>query len=228
MREPVGSQFRIVAGANTVSDESDRPGDWLNIPNLITISRLLMAVVLFVLIEANGWWKTATALFLIAAATDFLDGYIARRYGLVTPLGRILDPFADKIIICGSFVFLLSDGGTDAKSGVTAWIVVVVLAREMFVTSLRGFLEKRGQDFSAALSGKLKMFLQCAAVSLCLLSMDTEIRERFADLVLIRDITLWTAVAITVISGVEYSIRATKILRRGGLSETPSDDTAGS
>ncbi len=211
-----------------MSDESARPGHWLNLPNLITISRLLMAVVLFVLIEANGWWKTATVLFLIAAATDFLDGYIARRYGLVTPLGRILDPFADKIIICGSFVFLLSDGGTDAKSGVTAWIVVVILAREMFVTSLRGFLEQRGQDFSAAFSGKLKMALQCAAVPLCLLSMDTAIRQRYEDLVLIRDITLWAAVAVTVFSGVEYSIRATKILRRDGVSETPNDGTAGS
>lgn len=211
-----------------MSDESARPGHWLNIPNLITISRLLMAVVLFVLIEANGWWKTATVLFLIAAATDFLDGYIARRYGLVTPLGRILDPFADKIIICGSFVFLLSDGGTEAKSGVTAWIVVVILAREMFVTSLRGFLEQRGQDFSAAFSGKLKMALQCAAVPLCLLSMDTAIRQRYGDLVLIRDITLWAAVAVTVFSGVEYSIRATKILRRDGVSETPNDGTAGS
>ena len=209
-------------------EESDRPSHWLNIPNLITISRLLMAVVLFVLIEADGWWKTATLLFVIAAATDFLDGFIARRYGLVTPLGRILDPFADKIIICGVFVFLLSVGGSESKSGVTAWIVVVVLAREMFVTSLRGFLEKRGQDFSAALSGKLKMVLQCAAVPLCLLSMDSEIVEQFDSLIRARDILVLVMVVVTVFSGVEYSIRATQMLRRGRSSETPSDDTASS
>ena len=209
-------------------EESDRPSHWLNIPNLITISRLLMAVVLFVLIEADGWWKTATLLFVIAAATDFLDGFIARRYGLVTPLGRILDPFADKIIICGVFVFLLSVGGSESKSGVTAWIVVVVLAREMFVTSLRGFLEKRGQDFSAALSGKLKMVLQCAAVPLCLLSMDSEIVEQFDSLIRARDILVLVMVVVTVFSGVEYSIRATQMLRRGWSSETPSDDTASS
>ena len=209
-------------------EESDRPAHWLNIPNLITISRLLMAVVLFVLIEADGWWKTATVLFAIAAATDFLDGFIARRYGLVTPLGRILDPFADKIIICGVFVFLLSVGGSESKSGVTAWIVVVVLAREMFVTSLRGFLEKRGQDFSAALSGKLKMVLQCAAVPLCLLSMDSEIVERFDSLIRARDILVLVMVVVTVFSGGEYSIRATQMLRRGRSSETPSDDTASS
>ncbi|MED5400717.1 MAG: CDP-diacylglycerol--glycerol-3-phosphate 3-phosphatidyltransferase [Planctomycetota bacterium] len=209
-------------------EESDRPAHWLNIPNLITISRLLMAVVLFVLIEADGWWKTATVLFAIAAATDFLDGFIARRYGLVTPLGRILDPFADKIIICGVFVFLLSVGGSESKSGVTAWIVVVVLAREMFVTSLRGFLEKRGQDFSAALSGKLKMVLQCAAVPLCLLSMDREIVEQFDSLIRARDFLVLVMVVVTVFSGVEYSIRATQMLRRGRSSETPSDDTASS
>jgi CDP-diacylglycerol--glycerol-3-phosphate 3-phosphatidyltransferase len=212
----------------TVVGESDQPTHWLNIPNLITISRLLMAAVLFVLIEADGWWKTATVLFVIAAATDFLDGYIARRYGLVTPLGRILDPFADKIIICGVFVFLLSVGGSTSKSGVTAWIVVVVLAREMFVTSLRGFLEKRGQDFSAALSGKLKMVLQCAAVPLCLLSMDSEIVEQFDSLIQARDILVLVMVVVTVFSGVEYSIRATQMLRRGWSSETPSDDTASS
>jgi CDP-diacylglycerol--glycerol-3-phosphate 3-phosphatidyltransferase len=214
-----------------VSDESARPVHWLNTPNLITISRLLMAVVLFVLIEADGWWKTATVLFVIAAATDFLDGYIARRYGLVTPLGRILDPFADKIIICGSFVFLLSVGGeagSGLTSGVTPWIVVVVLAREMFVTSLRGFLETRGQDFSAAFSGKLKMALQCAAVPLCLLSMDEATRERFDGLVELRDFTLWTAVAVTVFSGVEYSVRAARMLGRNRDCETPNDDTAGS
>ena len=217
-----------------MSDESARPAHWLNIPNLITVSRLLIAVVLFALIEADGWWKTATVLFLVAAATDFLDGYIARRYGLVTPLGRILDPFADKIIICGSFVFLLSVGGSDSQSGVTAWIVVVVLAREMFVTSLRGFLERKGRDFSAAFSGKLKMFLQSAAVSLCLLSMDAAIVAEFDGLLRIRDITLWTAVAVTVFSGVEYSVRAVRMLRREEPldgphppSETPSDDTAG-
>ncbi|GIT28139.1 MAG: hypothetical protein Ct9H300mP1_01850 [Planctomycetaceae bacterium] len=197
-----------------MSDESARPAHWLNTPNLITISRLLMAVVLFVLIEADGWWKTATVLFAVAAATDFLDGYIARRYGLVTPLGRILDPFADKIIICGTFVFLLSVGGSEAKSGVTAWIVVVVLAREMFVTSLRGFLEQAGRDFSAALSGKLKMVLQCAAVPLCLLSMDDAIVAEYDGLLRIRDITLWVAVAVTIFSGVEYSIRAVRMLRR--------------
>ena len=73
----------------------------LNAPNIITLSRLGLAIVLFLLIDINGWWRAATAVFVVAATTDFLDGYIARKYGLVTVLGRILDPFVDKIIICG-------------------------------------------------------------------------------------------------------------------------------
>src|ERR1700752_758748 len=71
----------------------------LNVPNLITLTRLVLAVVLFAMISHGSSWIAATIMFVVAAATDALDGYIARRYGLVTTLGRILDPFADKIII---------------------------------------------------------------------------------------------------------------------------------
>lgn len=77
----------------------------LNVPNCITLARLVLAVVLFAMISFSSAWVAAAVMFVIAAATDALDGYIARKYGLVTTLGRILDPFADKIIICGAFLF---------------------------------------------------------------------------------------------------------------------------
>lgn len=186
----------------------------LNAPNIITLSRLVLSVVLFVLIDVGGWWCTATAVFIIAASTDFLDGYIARKYGLVTVLGRIMDPFVDKIIICGAFIFLQKW----PAGGVTAWITFVILAREMFITSLRTFLEQRGQDFSAKWSGKLKMILQCVAVPACLLSLSPEF-EAWLDPMMsasafdrFRDICLWGAVVITVYSGVEYTWRATRML----------------
>jgi CDP-diacylglycerol--glycerol-3-phosphate 3-phosphatidyltransferase len=182
----------------------------LNIPNLITISRLLLAVLLFFLIDADGYWKLATVVFLLAAATDFLDGYIARKYGLVTTLGRIMDPFADKIIICGAFVFLLGQ----PLSGVTAWMVIIVIGREMFVTSLRGFLEQHGMDFSATMSGKLKMALQCAAVVASLLSLSQEFRQMLPNVDQIRDVLLWSAVAITVYSGAIYLHRAGMMIRQ--------------
>ena len=187
----------------------------LNLPNAITLSRFVLALVLFALISFDGYWQTAAIVFVIAAMTDFLDGYLARKYGQVTVLGRILDPFVDKIIICGSFIFLMAW----PKSGVTAWVTFAIIAREMFITQLRAFMEQRGTDFSAKWSGKIKMGFQCLAVPLCLLSLSPEFLSDWqaliseSQLVWLRDIAIWATVAITVYSGVEYSWRAFHILR---------------
>ena len=145
----------------------------LNVPNAITFARLLLSFVLFGLIQAGSAWIWAAGLFVFAVATDVLDGYIARKYQLITQLGRILDPFVDKFITSGTFLFLLPL----PASGVTPWMVVIVLGREMLVTSLRGFLEQLGADFSASMSGKLKMFLQCVAITVSLLSLDPAFAE---------------------------------------------------
>lgn len=187
----------------------------LNVPNAITFARLLLSFVLFALIQSNRAWLWATGLFVFAVATDVLDGYIARRYQLITQLGRILDPFVDKFITSGTFLFLLPH----PQSGVTPWMVVIVLGREMLVTSLRGFLETQGADFSASASGKLKMFLQCAAATVSLLSMEPACAAwSIAGLSfpLARDILLWLMVAVTVWSGVDYVRRAIQILRTNG------------
>ena len=183
----------------------------LNLPNAITISRLALSIVLFILIDIDGWWRTAAALFLFAAATDFLDGWVARRYGLVTTLGRILDPFVDKIIICGSFVFLLGLGVE--RSGVNAWMVLIVVGREMFITSLRGFMEQHGIDFSASWSGKFKMAAQCLAVTVVLLALSPEVVAVWSWMPTFRDVSLWLAIGLTVYSGVIYVFRAAQMLR---------------
>ncbi|VAX39395.1 CDP-diacylglycerol--glycerol-3-phosphate 3-phosphatidyltransferase [hydrothermal vent metagenome] len=190
-----------------------------NLPNCITISRLFLSVILFWLIWYDGYWITAAVLFVVAAATDALDGYLARRYGQVTTLGRILDPFADKIIVCGTFVFLLdrkvSPSQEILESGVNAWMVVIVIAREMFVTSLRGFLEKHGLDFSANWIGKAKMMLQCIAITGSLLSLSPSVqRVAGENFNLWRDGFLWAMVIVTVYSGVAYVIRAMQLLRQ--------------
>lgn len=199
----------------------DRPAIFdrraLNGPNLITISRFALAMVLFVLIDADGWWRTSAVVFLAAAATDFVDGYLARKYGQVTVLGRILDPFVDKIIICGAFIFLQGKTNGELSSGVTGWMTFVIVARELFITSLRALLEQRGKDFSAKWSGKIKMVLQCVAVLLSILSLSPPfmagVVERLtADTFwVIRDAALWLTVAVTVYSGVEYVFRAVRI-----------------
>ena len=170
-----------------------------------------MFIVLFILIDIDGWWRTAAASFLFAAATDFLDGWVARRYGLVTTLGRILDPFVDKIIICGSFVFLLGLGVE--RSGVNAWMVLIVVGREMFITSLRGFMEQHGIDFSASWSGKFKMAAQCLAVTVVLLALSPEVVAVWSWMPTFRDVSLWLAIGLTVYSGVIYVFRAAQMLR---------------
>ena len=180
-----------------------------NLPNLITFSRLLLAILLFALIDNGQWMLTSAFLFVFAASTDFLDGWLARRYGQVTTLGRIMDPFVDKIIVGGTFLFLLAPG-SGQSSGVNSWMVVIVIGREMFVSSLRGFLEQQGRDFSASMIGKIKMVLQCVAVTAVLLSLVPELHWPW--LIPARDVLLWIAVAVTVWSGMVYVTRAMRML----------------
>ena len=198
----------------TDATKSDQPPirlgkESFNLPNLITFSRLLLAILLFALIDNGQWMLTSAFLFVFAASTDFIDGWLARRNGQVTTLGRIMDPFVDKIIVGGTFLFLLAPGGGES-SGVNAWMVVIVIGREMFVSSLRGFLEQQGRDFSANMIGKIKMVLQCVAVTAALLSLVPELHWPW--LIPARDVLLWLAVAVTVWSGMVYVIRAMRML----------------
>jgi CDP-diacylglycerol--glycerol-3-phosphate 3-phosphatidyltransferase len=213
-RMPLAEGRDLTAGASTdplaVDGDHRRAPSALNLPNVITLSRLVLAVFLFWLIDIGNHWLAATVVFVVAAATDAMDGYIARRYGLVTKIGRILDPFVDKVIIGGAFMFL----AVQRNSGVNAWMVIAVIGREMFVTSLRSVLESEGKDFSAATSGKIKMVVQCLAVAGSLLFLEYA-RESPAERTwaFTRDALLWSAVAVTIYSGYEYIIRAMRLFR---------------
>ena len=199
------------ASTTTISNSAVTRENWVNAPNVITISRLVLSVVLFALISL---WKgescgiAAAILFSVAVFTDAVDGYLARKYNLVTQLGRILDPFADKVIVLGTFIFLLERA---PASGVNAAMVVVVLGRELLVTGIRSFLEQNGKDFSANWIGKLKMVLQSVALIASLLSISTVFQT--SGFLLTRDVLLWSAVAITVYSGWLYIQRAIQLLR---------------
>jgi len=187
-----------------------------NLPNQLTMLRLLLAVVMFGAIASAAYYASFV-LFLIAASTDWLDGYCARRYGQVTTLGRILDPFADKVIICGAFIFLLAIPEMLAVPlGLRAWMVVVIVGREILVTALRSFIEERGSDFSANWSGKIKMVLQCVAAAAGLFYLarwhTSDALPLWARLVLVGSI--WLAVVATVWSGVGYVLAAIRLLRK--------------
>jgi CDP-diacylglycerol--glycerol-3-phosphate 3-phosphatidyltransferase len=185
-----------------------------NVPNQLTSLRLILAVILFGFI-AWEYYITSLVLFIIAASTDWLDGYYARKYGQVTTLGRILDPFADKVIVCGTFILLVADPRTaDIEYGLRAWMVVVVVGRELLVTALRSFIEQQGSDFSAKRAGKWKMVLQCVAAGAGLFALSYEGPERVPDwswTILVA--STWSAVVLTVYSGVEYIFAAVRLLR---------------
>ena len=182
-------------------DTPTKPRVW-TLPNQLTASRLGLSIILFFCIGFQQF-APAFVLFVVAASTDWLDGYFARRWGLVTQLGRILDPFADKLIICGTFIFLAAV----PESGIAPWMAVVVMGREMLVTGLRSFLEQKGIDFSAEMSGKIKMVLQCVAAGASLFYLAWSP----AWLKMPLTVTVWAAVAITVYSGVSYIRRAMRL-----------------
>jgi CDP-diacylglycerol--glycerol-3-phosphate 3-phosphatidyltransferase len=197
---PGGTAVSIVTEKRAVREQ------FFNVPNQLTAGRLVLSVVLFVLIPL-GYYLAAMVVFIIAAGTDWLDGYWARKYGQVTSLGRILDPFVDKIIICGTFIFLAAVPG----SLVAAWMAVVVVARELLVTALRSYLEGEGADFSAVMSGKLKMVLQCLAAALALFALSYDGPPDGLQLAVAASV--WAAVLLTIYSGVAYVQRAIVLLR---------------
>jgi CDP-diacylglycerol---glycerol-3-phosphate 3-phosphatidyltransferase len=188
-----------------------------NLPNQLTFLRLILAVVMFCLITWEHY-IASFVLFVLAAGTDWLDGYFARKYSQVTTLGRILDPFADKVIVCGTFIFLAAiPSMREVALGLRPWMVVVIVGRELLVTALRSFLEDQGADFSAKLSGKLKMVFQCVAAGACLMFLhlghlgpNASVPDWIRWTMIV---SVWGAVISTVYSGLIYMVVAGRLVR---------------
>lgn len=193
----------------------EKPGSKVfNVPNQLTAARLVLSIGVFTLIPL-GYYLVAMIVFVVAASTDWIDGWYARKYGQVTKLGRIFDPFVDKIIICGTFVLLAVEMREFAwYAAITGWMAVVVVGRELLVTALRSIIEGSGGDFSAKMAGKLKMVFQCVAVVAALIALAQVGRDGAVDLApwlkWTLAISVWIAVASTVHSGVGYVLAAWK------------------
>ena len=202
----------------------------INLPNQITILRLILSVVFFVcLAQFNARTRNyhlldwAYVLFLVAALTDVLDGYLARTYHQVTSFGRIIDPVVDKVLVMGAYAFLAGEGfvnGDGTKiSNVSAWMLVVILGRELLVTSLRGVSEASGKSFGANVYGKVKMLLQSTTVVWVLATVahpvaaDSGPLWRF--LTACRPVLVYLTVIVTFLSMIPYLWSA-----RGVLSQT--------
>jgi len=191
----------------------------LNLPNLLSIFRIMLVpplvVVLLTKFEGKEWW--GLGLFLLAAVMDFFDGYLARRRQQVTRLGTLLDPAADKILISAAFISLVE---LDPHI-VPAWMVVVIIAREFAVTSLRGFAAAENLVIPAGMSGKIKTVVQI--VSIALLIIHSQISRLFPHLA---PFSLWVTVAITVYSGAEYFVRFGRLILDGALDASPPSPPA--
>lgn len=171
------------------------------------MTRLVLAILVGFLIEWEFFFA-GMIVFIVAASTDFIDGWWARKYGQVTKLGRVLDPFVDKIIITAAMVALVGIPG----SKMAAWMVTVTIGRELLVTSIRAMVEGKGGDFSARWLGKWKMLFQCAAVVSSLLLL--QFGKTQAWLNTATSILLWLAVISTVASGFDYVAKAVQLSKQ--------------
>ncbi|MFQ5413404.1 MAG: CDP-diacylglycerol--glycerol-3-phosphate 3-phosphatidyltransferase [Phycisphaerae bacterium] len=198
----------------------------LNLPNKITLARLLLAIVFFILLAQYSQrdpqpWKldVGVAIFIVAAVTDILDGYLARKRGLETALGRLLDPFVDKVLVCGAFIMMAGPAFVDTDgvnvTAVRAWMVVVIVGRELLVTGLRGFNESAGKPFPASVYGTIKMWMQSIAVPVILFLVAREATATW-DASWMKLAVMWLTVVVTALSTVHYLIKSRHILEAGG------------
>ena len=178
----------------------------LNVPNLLTVLRILAVPVIVVALlgETPNGDTLAAIVFALAAVTDGLDGYIARSRGDVTTFGKLMDPLADKLLIVAALISLV------ALDRLAAWVAMVIIARELAVTGLRSVAAEQGVVIAASWLGKVKTILQVAAVFALI---------AFESSPLWVDLLVYAAVAMTLISAADYFFGLRKTLERGRVKE---------
>ncbi|WP_313639258.1 CDP-diacylglycerol--glycerol-3-phosphate 3-phosphatidyltransferase [Paenibacillus sp. FSL K6-0276] len=191
----------------------------MNLPNRITLARICLIPIMmfFLLVDFNFYpepihWGSfqlsvnhlvAAVIFLLAASTDGIDGYIARKYNMVTNLGKLLDPLADKLLVSAVLISLVELGRCDS------WIAIVIISREFAVTGLRQIALLEGKVVAASKWGKIKTVVQIVAISLLLLN---NFPFQFVSIP-VDDIAIWAAALITIYSGVDYFVKNKDLLQ---------------
>lgn len=187
-----------------------------NIPNILTMMRIaaipLLAGLLMSPSQEAGFW--AAAVFALASITDWLDGYLARRLEIVTVFGKFLDPIADKLIVMAALIMILP------YNRVPAWMVLVILGREIIITGLRGIASSEGIIIQASDLGKFKTIFQIVAIIALLLHFDYSWLFGIQHPLLLVNMHnvgifyLWIATLLTVWSGLDYLVRFVRVLVR--------------
>ena len=174
----------------------------MNLPNKLTMFRVILIpffiVFLLVPITPIDKW-IALGIFIVASLTDFLDGYIARKYHLVTNFGKFMDPLADKLLVCSALICLIE------LDRIPSWMVIIIIAREFVISGFRLIASDNGVVIAASYWGKFKTTFQMIAV--CLMIAD------IAMLSLVTSIVTWIAVILTVVSLVDYLIKNKDVMK---------------
>ena len=180
----------------------------MNLPNKLTVLRVIMVpfFVFFMLTDvggpANKW--IALILFCVASLTDMLDGKIARKYNLVTNFGKFMDPLADKLLVCSAMICMIEMGK------LPAWIVIVIIAREFIISGFRLVASDNGIVIAASYWGKFKTVFQIAMIIVL-------IADFGGIFDIIAQVLIWIALALTVISLIDYIVKNKEVLTQGGM-----------
>jgi len=192
------SEVIPTAARDTLSNEI-----W-NLPNALTLFRIFLVpfLVVVLLTKFTGREFVGLSIFLVAAITDFFDGWVARRRNQTTRLGALLDPIADKLLMSAAFISLVEMDPTH----VPAWMVVIVIGREFAVSGLRSIASQQGVTIAASPLGKGKMVSQVVAISLLILGYE------LGQFRIIGTIALWVVMVLALTSGVDYFAKFARVV----------------
>ena len=179
----------------------------MNLPNKLTLLRVFL-IPFFIVFMLTEWGGAASkyialAIFCVASFTDFLDGHIARKNNLVTNFGKFMDPLADKLLVCSALICFVSSGK------LAAWIVIVIIAREFIISGFRLVASDAGVVIAASYWGKFKTVSQMLMIILLILD--------FSILYIPTQIVVYIALALTVISLIDYVVKNINVIKDGGM-----------
>ncbi len=197
----------------------------MNLPNKLTLIRIFLIPVFLLVLSLNVKYGDyiAAAVFILAASTDGLDGYIARKRRLITTLGKLMDPLADKLLVSAALIALVE------LQRLPAWVAVIIIGREFAVTGLRTLAAAEGTIIAAGKLGKIKTVTQIIAISLLILKdlplligyVLTGSMAAPSEAVMVwnilQQVSLWVAILFTVWSGIDYFNRSWSVIKKGGF-----------
>ena len=180
----------------------------MNLPNKLTILRMIMIPVFLVVLYIPGLGMAgniaAAAIFILASITDFLDGKIARKYNLVTNFGKFMDPLADKLLVCSAMICLIQTGQ------LAAWIVVIIIAREFIISGFRLVAADNDIVIAASYWGKFKTVSQMFMLILLIADLGGAFN-------MIAQVLIWVSLVLTIVSLIDYIAKNVQVLTQGGM-----------